>query len=199
MTCLIPIRRLGYRWLAWLAAAVACLTVACTPEEPAVIDWDLSDSHTAEDVGWPNELSMTEFSPVASVRIRLPGDRMFQAGDEVHDVTLEREGDLVTLVQVDFEPQTAEDAYERAVILAEEWGLRRAGLDKWFRQRMAGRAAGHEDVTSTSLATAPAGQRLGPEGPSVSAEIRYSFNDERPSLVSLQFFWNPDWAKPPAP
>ena len=38
------------------------------------------------------------------------------------------------------------------------------------------------------MATDPQ-NRLGPDGPVPTVEIRYSFDDERPSLVSLKFYW----------
>jgi hypothetical protein len=56
--------------------------------EGTMIDWDLSTSHTTDDVDWPKpDLSAVEISPVESVRIRLPAGRRFAGGRElVHDV-----------------------------------------------------------------------------------------------------------------
>jgi hypothetical protein len=62
-----------------------------------MIEWDLSISHTTADVDWPKpDLTAVEISPVESVEIRLPAGRRFSGdGELVHDVTLDRRGDLL--------------------------------------------------------------------------------------------------------
>lgn len=178
-------------------ASMAVLATACNGDgEARVIDWDLSSSHTAADVGWAGGLDTREISPVSSLRISLPEGRVLRAGDEVHDVTLERDGDLVRLIMVDFEKSTTEDAYRRAVRLAEEWGLRRDKLDEWVAKRRAQRAQGEEDLSLRGGATAPPGTTIGPGGPAVSVEIRYSFDDAKPSIVSLELVWARDQPAP---
>ena len=192
MSC--PIRAATDR-RALAALLLAALTLgACgtQAEEASVIDWDLSRSHTVEDVGWPTETSAASIEPVDSVRIRLPGGRVVQAGDEVHDVTMDRSGDLVSSIKVDFDPLGTEDAYRVAMSLVEEWGLPREPIEEWHDARAAGRASGSEDLTSTALSTAESGARTGPGGPVPSLQLRYSFVDERPTIVSLQFFWPGD-------
>ena len=158
-------------------------------EKPRVIDWDLRRSHTVADVRWPRpDLTATEIAPIDSVRIRFPGEEVLEAGEEVHDVTLEREGDLVTLLQIDSHPRTTEDTYRLALRWARDWRLPRAPLDEWYEERVAGRKRGREDLTSRALTT-KAGLTVGPGGPVPSVQIRYSFEDARPSLASVQFYW----------
>ena len=190
MTC--PIRtsgRPGGPRLARLLAVVLLGLAACGGEGKAqVIDWDLSASHTAADVGWPNDLDSHSIEPVSSVRIALPEGRVFRAGSAVSDVTLDREGDEVRVIQVDYEPATTEDAYRRALALAKEWGLDRTKLDEWIAQRRAQRAKGQENTSSRGLATR-AGRTIGPGGPQVGVETRYSFDDAKPVIVDLTFHW----------
>jgi hypothetical protein len=146
-----------------------------------MIDWDLSRSHGVEDVDWPKqELSAVEISPVGPVRIQLPGGRSFVADDDVvRDVTLDRRDRVVRGVQIDSEPRSAADAHELAVRWAEEWGLSREPLDRW-------RDGGTKTPVITS---ARREERIGESGPVPSVEIRKSFRDELPALVSLQFYW----------
>jgi hypothetical protein len=148
------------------------------------IDWDLSKSHTTADVDWPNpDLEATEISPVGSVRIRMPGGQAFSAGDGVvHDVTLERRGDEVITVQIDSHPRTHADAYDLAVEWAKPWGVPTKPLDDWRR-------GVDSDGDPTVEAIAPDAPVGGPDGPEPTVQIRKSFDDERPSLVSLQFLW----------
>lgn len=168
---------------------VTVLGSGCRSDKPEAIDWDLSRSHTMADVRWPRpDLELTEISPVESVRIRLPGGKVFSAGEEIHDVTLEREGETVTYVQIDSDPRSTEDVYRLAVDWAEKWDLPREPLERWHRERLAGRASGTENVRSTVMTTQPGSRPVG-DVPVATLEIRYSFNDELPSLVSLQFYW----------
>ena len=191
MTC--PIRTDARCARAGLAAVAATLVIVMAPcggeGKPKVIDWDLSSSHTAADVGWPNDLDAHEIQPVSSVRIVLPEGRVFEAGDEVHDVNLLREGDEVRDIQIDYEPATTEEAYRRAISLATEWGLERDKLDEWIAERRAQRAGGEENTSSRGLASAPRTVTIGPDGPFVVIETRYSFDDSKPVIVSLGLIW----------
>ena len=176
--------------MARLSMLAACLLLAltgCGGSDTAsgdggdMIDWDLSSSHTVDDVDWPKpDLSAVEISPVESVRIELPEGRAFVAGEGVvHDVTLDRRDRVVRNVQIDSHPRSEEDAHELAVRWAEEWGLSREPLDRW-----------RDGETKTPVITsARREERIGESGPVPALEIRNSFVDERPALVSLQFYW----------
>jgi hypothetical protein len=171
-------------------ALVACLVLSLTacggsnsdaePGDPAVIDWDLSRSHTVGNVDWPKpDLSAVEISPVDEVRIELPEGRSFESdGEVVHDITLDRRGRIVRNVQIDSHPRSAADAHKLAVRWAGEWGLSREPLDRW-----------RENGKTPAITSAPAGKRIGDAGPVPTVEIRNSFEDERPALVSLSFYW----------
>jgi hypothetical protein len=171
------------------SALVACLLLALTgcggsesaEGDEAMIDWDLSQSHTMDDVDWPKpDLSAVEISPVEQVRIELPDGRSFESdGDTVHDITLDRRGRTVRNVQIDSHPRSKADAHELAVQWAEEWDLSSIPLDRW-----------RDGETKTPAITSgrPV-ERIGDGGPVPIVEIRNSFQDENPALVSLQFYW----------
>jgi hypothetical protein len=171
------------------SALVACLLLAlagCGGSESAegddaMIDWDLSRSHTMDDVDWPKpDLSAVEISPVEQVRIGLPDGRSFESdGETVHDITLDRRGNTVRNVQIDSHPRGEEDAHALAVRWAEEWDLSSVPLDRW-----------RDGAAKTpAITSGRPGERIGTEGPVPAVEIRNSFEDERPALVSLQFYW----------
>lgn len=166
--------------------AAAALATGCGGEQPAVIDWDLSSSRTTAHVDWPTpDLDSTVIEPIQSVRIRFPRGRVFVSdGDVVHDVTLAREDDAakeIDLIQIDSHPRTTEDAYRLAVRWAEQWRLPHASLDDWYEGRV-----------KTPVLTTATRAEAGPGGLVPAIEIRYSFNDERPALVSLRFSWAPE-------
>jgi hypothetical protein len=173
--------------LSMLAACLLLALTGCGGSDTAsgdggdMIDWDLSSSHTVDDVDWPKpDLSAVEISPVESVRIELPDGRAFEAEEGVvHDVTLDRRDRVVRNVQIDSHPRSEEDAHELAVRWAEEWDLSREPLDRW-----------RDGETKTPVITsARPAERIGESGPVPALEIRNSFVDERPALVSVQFYW----------
>jgi hypothetical protein len=176
--------------MARASVLAACLLLALTgcgdsgaasDDGGEMIDWDLSSSHTVEDVDWPKpDLSAVEISPVGSVRIALPDGRTFTAEEGVvHDVTLDRRERVVRNVQIDSHPRSEADAHELAVRWAEEWGLSREPLDRW-----------RDGETKTPvISSARREERIGESGPVPAVEIRSSFVDERPALVSLSFYW----------
>ena len=69
--------------------------------------------------------------------------------------------------------------HELAVLWAEEWDLSREPLDRWRDG-----AAKTPAITSGRPV-----ERIGDGGPVPIVEIRNSFQDESPALVSLQFYW----------
>jgi hypothetical protein len=169
-----------------LVGLVALALVGCGGSDSGsgdgtMIDWDLSRSHTVDDVEWPKpDLSAVEISPVGSVTIRLPEGRSFASdGDVVHDLTLDRRERTVRGVQIDSHPRSEDEAHELAVRWASEWGLSREPLDRW-----------RDGETKTPVITSSRrDERIGPDGPLPAVEIRKSFVDDRPALVSLEFYW----------
>jgi hypothetical protein len=151
-----------------------------------MIDWDLSTSHRPSDVGFsPNgDLDAEIIEDVDSVRIALPEGRTFQAAGDIHDVTVGNDGDSLTLVAVEFQPEGVEDAYRRAVALAEEWDMPTRNIERWYRTaRDEGDLAPIERTHSAEFLG-------GRDGPQPSLEIR-PFDQDAPALVSFQLHWRP--------
>jgi hypothetical protein len=173
--------RLAPLLLCAMLAAASCGDSESESSEGTMIEWDLSISHTTADVDWPKpDLTAVEISPVESVEIRLPAGRRFSGdGELVHDVTLDRRGDLLRGVQIDSHPRTRDQAYQLAARWADEWDLSRQPFDLWR----------DGERKTPVLSTARQGERIGGKGPIPTVEIHNSFEDERPALVSLQLYW----------
>lgn len=170
------------RLTAALCCAMLAVAAGCGDDDSAsgdgmTIDWDLSASHTVEDVKWPrDDLSAVVLDPVESVSIRLPEGRRFTGdGDLVHDVSLERRGREVQTVQIDSHPRPEDEAYRLAARWAEDWGLPPEPLAGWRE--------GGDQTVQTSVTESG---RIGPEGPVPTVQIRPAEDGGR---VSLQFFW----------
>ena len=171
----------------WLAAALALGLIGCgDSEKPAkMIDWDLSKQPTMEDVDWPKPSdSVVSIEPVESVDLRLPEDESFQAKGDLKRVFLERKAKDVTLVAVHTQPKTVEDAYKTASTWASHFDLPTKPLRDWEQKRKSGEA----DKIATAVSAEP-DRTIGKDGPSPSVEIKYSFDEERPSFVILELFW----------
>ena len=180
-----------------LALAVAALALAgCGDDDavsegdPVTVDWDLSQGHEVDQVEFVRpELTANELTPIESVRLRLPEGKEFAPEDGVvHDVTLAREGDQLTTLQVDSDPMEAEAAHELALEWAREFELSEEPIETWFSRQ-------GDDGAPTNTLTAPKpGTTIGEGGPAPSVQIRNSFEDDRPAIVSVQFFWEPERA-----
>jgi hypothetical protein len=118
------------------------------------------------------------------VRIRLPGGATLDEADGIRRVGVDRERDEVTSITVFTDPLEIDAGYEKAVAWAQQFGLPREPLDRW-----------HARAKSEKPPDISAGQSidnhrfLGPEGPVPTVEVHTSFNDERPVVTSVQFFW----------
>lgn len=156
------------------------------------IDWNLAQTHDVATVQWPEgtrDLDATELKPVDSVRIALPGGRSFEAAGNIAAVYLHREGERVNEITINSVPMTTDDAYKLASKWAREWNLDTRRLDEWHAERVAQRKRGNEDKTSTAEAGNNKEFVGGKNGPNPSVEIQYSFRDDKPSIVALDFFW----------
>ena len=155
--------------------------------EAKTVDWDLSSSHTMEDVGWPEDrLASRQIAvePIESLNVTFPGGLSYQGADDVKRVWLVREGNIVYLVQIDFEPQTLDDAYERAKQLSAEWDLDTDELTHWDDREAA--SPDDEPLEESGVAE---GKKISSANAHPYVEISYSFDDERPALVSLAMVW----------
>jgi hypothetical protein len=172
------------------AAGIAALALSgCGDSDEAgrMIDWDFREPPTLNDVDWPKEdQSVVSIEPVDSLSIRLPEGLVFRADDGIRRVFLEREDELITLARVQSDPRTTNGAYRLARDWAGRFDLPLGPLDRWVRERRSGKRDEREGVLTTAQ-----GKTVGPKGPAPSVEIHYSFNRERPSLVSLSLFWKP--------
>ncbi len=174
------------RALACAVAFVLFLAGCGSDDRTAMkLDWDLSQSHTMRDVDWPDpSIDATELRPIASVRIRFSGGRELHETGAIRRVAIDRESERVSDVSLFSKPATVDDAYSLALRWCKEWRLPTKTIDDWH-------AAGGK--TFNMEAYDPKA-KLGPNDPSVSVTVLYSFEDDRPVIMSLSFFWGADTA-----
>ena len=154
---------------------------------------DLSSSHTITQAPAPLRNDALQIDQPGEVTVRLPGGRAFHGGDEVESITFDAVGSrpgLLRGVSIIFERLTTDAAFALGKKLSGEWIPDTAGnLDRWHEERLAQRAAGHEDVMTTTAVTNPDHHIGGPDGPTVDVEILYSFDPGQPGSVALRFVW----------
>lgn len=153
------------------------------------IDWDLASSHTITDVGFDRaeDVDHWQIEPVESVRIALPGGKVFEA-DDVHDLRLDRTGDVVNEINVVLEERTAEEAHERAAAINDSLEIGGGNLDEWLADVLEARAEGDESSAGPATSALTSQNSEGPFFPSV--EIQYSFDGDTPWLVFFTMFWD---------
>ncbi len=177
------------RAAAVLALALATVTSGGCGMERDGVDWDLSESHTAADVGWEGDLSARELERGPVDRITFAGGRVWTGSE---DIFLHREGDIVTDLQIRFAATTVDEAGARARDLAGEWGIDGAErIDGWERDARAAVAAHRPDDIDRLDIGAGSEPIGGPQGPVPSLQLSYSFDDDQPARVRLGFFWAP--------
>jgi|GEM_PF-6111619 len=169
------------RALAAVAAGLL-LVAGCGSDDgtPMKIDWDLSKSHTMQDVDWPDpSISSIEPRPLDSVRIRFSGGRELHETSGMKKLALDRVGETVTELGLHSANLTADDAYELALRWARQWDLPTEKLEAWH----AAGAKRYNIVAYDPKAKPAAGD------PNVSLKVLYSFDDDRPVSIALNFFW----------
>jgi hypothetical protein len=162
--------------------ALALLLAGCGADsgEPMKIDWDLSRSHTMNDVAWPDpSADSIELRPIASARIRFSDDREINETSAIRRVAVDREGQQIAELAIYSTPATVEDAYRLALRWCKLWKLPTTTIDEWH-------AGGGEHF---NVAAYNPRQQLGPNHPEPSVKVLSSFDDDRPVIMSLQFFW----------
>jgi len=149
--------------------------------EALTLDWNFSEGHSVADApGFDTDLSAQDLRPIERVHFRFPDGSAFSAtGDDVRRVTPSRDGDTVREVNVISQPGSADDVYALATRWAKEFDIPTANLDSWHADGAPDRPVTATDNTHT----------LGAGGPVPSVEIDTSFEDDRPWLVVLSFYW----------
>jgi hypothetical protein len=174
------------RALPVLAALVAaCALPACGGDDAVTVDWDLRESHTIDDVAWPEgrrDRSEAQLEPDGDVRVRLAGGTFSAAGGEIARVNLARRDDArdVRLILLTTTPRTTEEAAALAKRWAAAWDLPAEPVDAWARKAA-------QDPKATGF-TGSRG-RPAPGGVLPEVQLRYSFDEERPTVVGMQFLW----------
>src|SRR4051794_24854164 len=75
-------------------------------------DWDLSSSHTMQDVDWSDPgIDALDVRPIESVRLRFPDGSVFEATSGITRIGLFRNGDQLDEVRLLADPMTVDDAY----------------------------------------------------------------------------------------
>jgi hypothetical protein len=150
--------------------------------DPRRIDWDLSRSHTMDDVHWPRSepvIDKADLRPVRSLRIRFPDGRRLTESAGINHVELFRDARQVTEIAIHSQPMTLRAAYRLALRWSREWGLATTEIERW-------RASGGREF---NLGAYDPKADLDPARPSPSVEILHSFEDDPPNVVALSFYW----------
>lgn len=78
----------------------------------------------------------------------------------------------------------AASAHELALEWARQFDLPTEPIESWFSKQ------GGDGAPSAQTAPKP-GTTIGDGGPAPSLQIRDSFEDDAPAIVSMPFFWEP--------
>jgi hypothetical protein len=168
--------------LAGLAAVLA--TTACMIGMQK-ISWDLRQGHAKSAVQWTDASSAHEVANVDAT-IRLPGERTFQ-GREV-TLRLFGQGDQIQVLAILFPKTTLDDGYRQAMDLSREWHLNTTSLDSWYHDVQDGRKRGVRDP-DVKFYAAMSGPPLSPAGPTPSANVLDSYDDQKPFLLDFELQW----------
>jgi hypothetical protein len=169
-----------------LPALLAALLLAACGEDGVTVNWDLRESHTIDDVRWPEDtrdVSATQVEPDGDVRIQLR-DGTFSAPDgairRINFARADPRARELEELMLTSTPRTTAEARELATRWAQQWGLPVAPIEEWARK-----AASDPKATAFTSAGRP-----GAGGGAIpTVELRHSFDDERPTVVALQFLW----------
>lgn len=155
---------------------------------PKTVGWDLSASHTMLDVMWSDpSTDAIELRPIKVLRIALSGGRRVSEDSVIKRVTLFREDEQITELQIYSHPATVAEAHALALRWCKQWKLDQTMLDAW-------RADGGTEFGTISFD--PDAKR--DRNPEVSLDASPSFDDDKPVVVALVFFWQPPDVPAPA-
>jgi hypothetical protein len=164
--------------------AVVLATMGCMTGMQK-IDWDLRQGHAKSAVQWTDASSAREVANVEAT-IKLPGERTFQG----RDVTLRLfgQGDQIQVLAILFPKATLDDGYKQARDLSRQWHLNTTSLDSWYQEVQDGRKRGVRDANVRFYA-AMSGQPLSSAGPTPSANVLDSYDEQKPFLLDFELQW----------
>ncbi|HEY7202624.1 MAG TPA: hypothetical protein VIC57_20550 [Candidatus Dormibacteraeota bacterium] len=169
--------------LAALVAAAGCMM----GQAPHKVSWDLRHGHPKSAVQWASRSDAYQVANVDAT-ILLPGDRTFKGSDVT--VRMFGQGDQVQVLGILFPKTTLDDGYRQAKELSREWHLNTSALDSWYQGVQDGRKRGVKDA-NVRYDAAMSGPALSADGPTPSANVLQSYNDEKPFLLDFELQWVP--------
>lgn len=163
-------------------SATACNSMSQEAKQMKKIEWNLSKSHTSQDVGWPAD-NTSDFYALQGeflVTLKLPGDKVFS--ERVTLINFYRsEGELLSSIHLHINKQDTDEVYRKAQSLVEYWQLNKESLNDWYRRRKQ-----NERELDDRF------QTLGNDlRPARSLEILHSFNDEKPWYILFGVSFTP--------
>jgi len=149
-----------------------------TPTKPPeVLDWDLSRTHRALDLGWAEPGGSQRFwkGPIR-LTLKLPQAVLSL---ELADLRAEREDDSVHVLQLRGQPQTLEQTRSAVESQMKTLDLPRRDFDHWLADLASG-----DFRKDREFAT-----RRNDLTPALSLEVKHSYQDERPWYLSWEITW----------
>lgn len=166
-----------------MVLAAGCGTSGAGQER---VDWDLRHGHTAAQVHWHGGSSF-ELDDGVQVRLRLPDDKVFD--ERVDRFGADRDGTQVRDVLLYYPASSVPQAHSRADRLGRRWEIDMRNIDAWYERERAN--PHHGDDIPTASTGGQDSTPIGARGPIPTLETLYSFDDARPVVVKLEFFWKP--------
>ncbi|HUC20734.1 MAG TPA: hypothetical protein VMR98_04535 [Candidatus Polarisedimenticolaceae bacterium] len=154
---------------------------------PHSINWDLSRSHTMQDVSWPDpSTSAMELRPIESVRIKFSDSRELHETSGIRRLAIDRgfkvynQENQISDLAVYSEPLTVDDGYKLALRWCKQWDIPAKAIDEWHAT--GGKTFNHPAFDSR--------KKIDFDHPEVSILPLYSFEDDKTVIMSLQFSWS---------
>ncbi|MDF9813087.1 hypothetical protein [Streptomyces sp. SPB162] len=150
------------------------------------VKWDLSKSHTKSDVNWSGKSKSTWEIPETEYDITLQGG-VHLTGKHMLRLDADSDTGRINSIDIIYPNMSTDDVYGAAKALAAELKMPTTNLERWYQQRTGGRAAGHEEINST---TGMSAAEHSPGAPALDASLLYSFDHEKPTFIDLSIYWS---------
>ena len=153
------------------------MTETRTPPPRVVLEWDLTRSHRADEVGWPDLFRDHRFwQGDVHLTLKLPGRVL---AFDLADVRAERRGGEVSVIQLRGHPLTLDATMAEVERRMQELELPRRDLDQWREDARSG------DFQKSRVFST----RRNDLRPALSLEVKHSYDDERPWYLSWEIAW----------
>lgn len=162
--------------LLFAVQVLSCKSMSQQTKSSISFEWDLSNRHSIQDVGWAAENTSDVYSLKGDILMKLKLSEGRSLNERLESFLCTRENEVLSNVNLHSHIMTLDEAHQNAKRLIEYWNLDPKDIEDWYKKQQSGRPENFGTFATFRNDL----------NPNIGIEILKSFNDAQPWYISFK-------------